>query len=252
MNTKQTGAPEGAPERGGSFASIFASFAILLNAAAVVYGFWTVSRMNENIRWTMANALASAAGAVATPATSVSKAVATDSVGALLQVDLFTDFGCVACRRSVAAVMAAREHFGSKVRWNYHFSAPADPSGQRFQTALIGMCVAKSLGEPWSMYHMFDADEVLMDQELARRTKDAVRVLGLDSKAIDRCAKSPETEAALWNQLFTASAQGIAVTPTLDVLGRRIESTLTADILIPMIESALNTVARSNSESVEE
>jgi protein-disulfide isomerase len=100
-----------------------------------------------------------------------------------------------------------------------------------FQAAAVGVCVAKQSTDAYFKYEaaVYATQEALTPEGTAKTLDAAVTKAGLDPAAMDLCAATPETKAAVVASAKLAEDVGVDQTPTLSVNGR----------LLPVSPSAL-------------
>jgi hypothetical protein len=208
-----------------AFAGFAIAIALVVNTLVMVWGLVRTNSLVELYNQAMVGTLPERAHQLATQTTPQ------DSFA--VRVDLYSDFDCAFCRRSVAAVLAARRHFGDKVRWRYWYRAnPVRPMSIR--SALVAMCTEDGDG-PWRLYSLLSDSVDLTDNRLA----GAVESLGRPASEADKCVRADSTAQRLWRQMFLSAAAGRTRTPTVVVDGIEIAGLLTEDALISLIEDRL-------------
>ena len=204
------------------------AIAILLNSVAVAYGFRQLTRVSEAIKWVVAPTIARQVAQVVEDSS--------NAASSPVLVELFSDFDCSFCRRSAAAVDAARMHFGNSVEWRYRFAARSPTvSGLSFHAALVGVCTSSDDG-PWRLYHAVGE----AGEWSERAFEEVVKALGTDPKLLLDCTLSDATISRVWSDIFEGAARGVKVTPTIIVNQTRVEGELSAESLIELIESKLS------------
>ncbi len=221
--------PNSSTSPSGSHAVAVAGFAIagalLVNTLVLAWGLVRIKTLAELYNQVMVSTLPERANQSASILPKV------DSLA--IQVDLYSDFDCAFCRRSVPAVLDARQQFGTRVLWRYWYRAnPARPISLR--SALVAMCTAEGDG-PWKLYALLSDSASLTEGRLT----NAVRALGLPFAKTDRCARADSTAQRLWRQMFFSAAAGRTRTPTVVVDGIEIAGLLNADALRALIEDRL-------------
>lgn len=226
------GLPKQDPAQG--FPSIIAAvltLVVLINSAAVAYGFYTVHSLGEQLRWISIVTTPLRATASEDSVAETFPPPASDQV----RVEVFSDFACAHCRASASAIDSVRQRYGQRLNWRYRYvtRAPqADPLS--FYTAKVGVCT-ESDGGPWDLYNALG--------HMGAWSKDSVEVavemVETDSDRLRSCVESDATEQRVWSDLFKASARGVSSTPTLFVNGVKVEGRISVRPLVQLIESEM-------------
>jgi protein-disulfide isomerase len=203
---------------------------LLVNSGAVTYGSYRVSRLEENLRWSVADVIRS------TP-----QFDAPERDKGTVRVDLFSDLGCQHCRASALAVDSARKRFGRLVSWRYwHVTKPPSEDSLSFLAALMAVC-AETEDSPWTFYKALAG----ADDWSIGTLQEALSNLGYTTAELRPCLDSAETEARVWNDLFTAARLGVQGTPTMFVDGVQVIGKLETGPLIQLLEAKITERERS-------
>jgi len=220
MSEPQAGVPNGAPPHSASPILWLIVVAIIVNTLGLVYGFRQLALFSETLRWTTTANLAATAAASAD--TLLGETTANPNQ---LVVDIFTDYECQACRASVPAVEAAREHFGDRIEWRYHHLTRPRTNTPGFKAALLSICAFPG-SAPWPLYRSMSQDSQFSDALFEKRFRAALEAENVSASAAEECAQERFTRESLWNDLFLAASVGIQSTPALIVRGQRITGRL--------------------------
>lgn len=209
---------------------------LLLNSAALIYGFLQIHRLQQDYRWAMA---------VTVPGRAIASRDTTASgnwrpaLGTSV-LEVFSDFSCPFCRQSAQAIDSVRRLYKDRVSFRYwHMPRPGhlDPAG--FKAALAGLCLERD-GGPWELFVRAGREKEWNEAVLTRLLDSVVS----DRTAFNRCINAEATESALWNHMTRAARVGVIGTPTIRLFGIKLEGAVTVDILRNFIDVKLADFAR--------
>lgn len=209
--------------------------AVVVNSAAVAYGFHELGQLSQSIRWLLAPPIATAATALP-----ISRG---PSTATKVVVDVYSDFGCTYCRESAPAIDSVRREFGDKVYWRYRYLASplrADPLS--FEAALVGVCTAKD-GGPWELYSAIRPSLPWTRESLE---KEVVKLAAIHPD-LQSCTQSEEATDRIWSDVFEAAARGVRSTPTLYINGKKISAQITAAPLRTFVQNELDLASHRDS-----
>lgn len=209
---------------------------LLVNSAAVAYGFHVLAGLKETMQYVMLVTIPGRTAAASQASSEIPRPPVDLKV---VHVDLYSDFACPFCRASAHTVDSLRKAFGQRVQWQYLGLPNRDQLA--FRSALIAVCVSDS-GGPWRLYRLLNDSSSWSRQALDR----AVAKLAINRDSLARCVASQTTESRVWAELFTASRQGVIATPTVIVDGVRVVGRITGPALGALIEAS----ARKRAEAI--
>jgi hypothetical protein len=225
-NDQVGGEPDpGPPPNGSSTALGILALTLFFNSLALVYGFYSLRKFQDEVRWMMAYVIpARAAAAIPRPGTPATRAPARETVV------VYSSFVCPYCRASAAALDSAQRALGDDIAWEYKFlSRPESLDPLAWRAALAGVC-SEGAGRLWEF-----------NLRLARlpwgeRSVDqAIADVGGGSAEFKNCMAADESEARIWRDIFDAARLGIRETPTVDVGGIRVTGQFSAAPLIALV-----------------
>jgi len=206
-------------------AGLAIAVALLINSMVLAWGFARIKALtvlyNEAMIATLPDRAVQAEKVLPSPS------------GIALHVQLYSDFDCPFCRRSVPAVLAARRLFGDSVSWTYWYRANPR-SSLSIRSALIGRCTDDGTG-PWKLYSLLSDSTALTEARLTA----VLGNLGQSPTVIEACAHADSTSQQLWRQMFLSSAAGRTRTPTVVVDGIEVAGMLTEEALEGLIRERL-------------
>ncbi|MBB5058871.1 protein-disulfide isomerase [Granulicella aggregans] len=133
----------------------------------------------------------------------------------------FSDLQCPHCKEAATTMEQLAKDFPKARIVHQAFPLTAiHPAA--FQAAAVGACVAKQSTDAYFKYEaaVYATQEALTPEGTAKTLDAAVTKAGLDPAAIDLCAATAETKAAVAASAKLAEEAGIDQTPTLSVNGR--------------------------------
>jgi protein-disulfide isomerase len=133
----------------------------------------------------------------------------------------FSDLQCPHCKEAAVSMEQLARDF-PKARIVHQPFPLASVHPAAFQAAAVGVCVAKQSNDAYFKYEsaVYGTQEALTPEGTAKTLDAAVTKAGLDTAAIDLCAATAETKAAVAASVKLAEDSGVDQTPTLFVNGR--------------------------------
>lgn len=145
----------------------------------------------------------------------------------LLDIIVFSDFQCPACKLAARFFKPFLLKFGKKVRFSYH-SFPLDascnpyvPNGMhQFACAAARSSICAAAQGKFFDFHdlMFDSQENIN----ASTADDVAKEIGLNLDAYQSCLKDSKTESTLQKDMQWGELIGLESTPTLVINGRKL------------------------------
>lgn len=209
----------------GHWSIVLLAAVIFLNSLSIAFAYSQVSHLRGELRWM---ALVTAPRALTT---SGERAPASPD---RITIDLYSDFSCRFCRKSVPVVDSVRQQFGDRVRWVFHptpLSPERDPLG--FNAALTAVC----LGDGDSFWRFYSAIRDTAWNE--RIFLDAKRASGVSAASLADCVGSPAVEDVVWRALFDAGRRRVLRSPTIFVDHTMIEGELTYSAFSALVTQRL-------------
>jgi protein-disulfide isomerase len=133
----------------------------------------------------------------------------------------FSDLQCPHCKEAATTMdQLARDFPKARIVHQAFPLVAIHPAA--FQAAAVGVCVAKQSSDAYFKYEaaVYATQEALTPEGTAKTLDAAVTKAGLDPAAIDLCAATAETKAAVTASAKLAEEAGVDQTPTLSVNGR--------------------------------
>jgi protein-disulfide isomerase len=133
----------------------------------------------------------------------------------------FSDLQCPHCKEA-QSTMDQLVHDFPKARIVHQPFPLVGVHPAAFQAAAVGVCVAKQSSDAYFKYEaeVYETQEALTPDGTTKTLDAAVTKAGLDPTAIDQCAATAETKAAVAASIRLAEEAGVDQTPTLSVNGR--------------------------------
>jgi protein-disulfide isomerase len=218
----------GSPPNSTSRALSVLAVTLLFNSLALVYGFHSFARFQDEVRWMMAFVIPARAAAATRPVPA--QTARTLQTAAPVTVMVYWSFACPFCRASAAALDSVRREVGGQVAWEYKFlSKPESVDPLAWRAALAGVC-SEGTDRLW------DFSLRLSRRPWTRRSIElTISEIGGDSVGFKECMGSNASEARIWGDIFDAARLGIHETPTIDVDGIRVTGQLSAAPLIALV-----------------
>ncbi|MBI4358138.1 MAG: thioredoxin domain-containing protein [Candidatus Omnitrophica bacterium] len=143
--------------------------------------------------------------------------------GAPVQVVVYSDFQCPACKNALPVLQELENEFSETMQIEFRHYPLERPHRWAMTAATFAECAAEQ-GKFWE-YH----DRLYLDQATWSNTDDAISLfarysheLGLDKEKIQKCLENPETLQRIRRERSTGVWQKVESTPTIFINGQLI------------------------------
>lgn len=139
---------------------------------------------------------------------------------AKVQLELFSDFQCPACKTSEQVIKDVQQIFGDKIGYSYKYYPLVVIHTQAFRAALAAEC-ANDQGKFWE-YHdvLYEKQPEFSEEQLISYAKD----LGLKEDDFSSCLKSKAKADVVRQDMKEGDDRKIDSTPTFFINGEKVSN----------------------------